>query len=117
MKFKKSVTVRFTEDDYQKYLSIFSKLKSTNNYTQSNFIRDCVFKTVPPTIEQKVKPTTCEIERIKQLSSLMNSINQIARNLNTLQKYNQLKSEKIMMHYLKQLDTVANYCKSAMYEE
>ena len=42
----KRVTIRFSEDEYSKYLSIFEKIKS--DYTQSQFIRDCVFSKVPP---------------------------------------------------------------------
>jgi len=113
-KLNKKVTIRLSEDDYMKYLSMFEKTKTKDNYSQSQFIRDCIFNNVPPTITKFKKVTTCDKERVRQLSGLTTNINQIARNLNILMKNH---NEKKMMYYLKQLDTIADYCQSALYEE
>lgn len=112
----KKITIRFSEDEYIKYLSMFERIKS--EYTQSEFIRNCIFKTVPPKlIVQKAsvfKPTACEKERVRQIAGLTNNINQIARNLNILMKStNQTK----LLSYLKKLDTIYTYCEVAMYEK
>lgn len=112
----KRVTIRFSEDEYNKYLSLFEKLKS--DYTQSEFIRNCIFNTVPPKLIVKKahidKLTACHKERVRQIAKLSNNINQIARNLNIMIKSsNKLK----LIAYLKKLDIIYKYCESAMYEK
>ena len=112
----KRVTIRFSEDEYIKYLSIFENVKS--NYTQSQFIRDCVFSTVPPELVVKkaalYKPRACHKERVKQIAQLANNINQIARSLNIMMKSS---NQSKLLTYLKKLDNIYLYCESAMYEK
>lgn len=112
----KKVTVRFTEDEYEKYLSLFSRIKS--DHTQSEFIRNCIFGTVPPKLVTKktnaYKPTVCDKERVRQIAGLTSNINQIAKNLNILMKSS---NESKLLSYLKKIDTIYNYCAAAMYEK
>jgi len=111
----KRVTIRFSEDEYSKYLSIFEKIKS--DYTQSQFIRDCVFSKVPPElIVQKAiifKPTACDKERVRQIAGITSNINQIARNLNIMMRSN---NQSKLITCLKKLDTIYDYCEAVMYE-
>jgi hypothetical protein len=112
----KRVTIRFSEDEYIKYLSIFENVKS--NYTQSQFIRDCIFSTVPPKLiiekASLFKPTACDKERIRQIAGLTSNINQIARNLNIMIKSS---NQSKLLTYLKKIDIIYEYCESAMYEK
>jgi len=112
----KKVTVRFTEDEYEKYLSLFKRIKS--DYTQSEFIRNCIFDTVPPKLIAKqtnvYKPTACHKERVRQIAGLSNNINQIAKNLNILMKSG---SQSNLLAHLKKLDTIYTYCEAAMFEK
>lgn len=112
----KKITIRFSEDEYNKYLVLFKRVQSS--YTQSQFIRDCVFSTVPPELIVKkaslYKPTTCDKERIRQIAGLTNNINQIAKNLNIMIKSS---NQLTILTYLKKLDTICTYCELALYEK
>ena len=111
----RKVTVRFSEHEYARYLSVFERIK--NEYTQSQFIRDCIFSTVPPELIVKkatiFKPTACDKERIRQISGLTSNMNQISKNLNMLMKSS---NKTKLLFYLKKLDEIHNYCELAMYE-
>lgn len=112
----KKITVRFSVAEYDKYLFLFQRVQSS--YTQSQFIRDCVFNSVPPEVIIKkasaFKPTACDKERVRQIAGLTNNINQIARNLNRIIKSS---NQSTILVYLKKLDTIYNYCNLALYEE
>lgn len=111
----RKITVRFSRDEYSKYLSLFENTK--NDYSQSEFIRDCIFHTVPPQLMVKksssLKPTLCDKERVRQIAGLTNNINQIAKNLNILMKSS---SQAKFLSYLHKLDTISTYCEDAFYE-
>lgn len=102
-------------DEYSKYLSLFKNIK--NDYSQSEFIRDCIFHTVPPQLVVKksssLKPTLCDKERVRQISGLTNNINQIAKNINIHMKSS---SQAKFLSYLHKLDTISTYCEAALYE-
>lgn len=112
----KRVTVRFSEDEYNNYLSMFKMIRS--DYKQSEFIRDCIFNSVPPKLIVKksstFKPTQCDKDRLRQLVGLASNINQTARNLNILMKSS---NKTKLLSYLQKLDEIYLYCESAMYEK
>lgn len=112
----KRVTIRFSKEEYTKYLSMFEKVNSS--YTQSEFIRDCIFSTVPLDFLAKksthIKPSECDKERIRQIAGLTSNINQIARSLNILMKST---NQSTLLSYLQKLDNIYTYCEAAMYEK
>lgn len=111
----KKITVRFSEEEFQQYLAQFENTKK--DYSQSEFIRDCIFHAVPPQLVVKkssfLKPTMCDKERVRQIAGLTRNINQIAKNLNILMKSS---SPAKFLLYLHKLDTISIYCEAALYE-